>query len=78
MKAITGLVRFRAVAMLAVTPALLPAQSARSSPRISQTKDAVYVTIDVPGSTLTCATGISPNGNIVGVYTTVADPNPDC
>lgn len=69
---------FAAMAALLWVPTLLDAQSAGTPSKIAETRDFVYVTIDVPGSTLTCATGISPNGRIVGVYTTTPDPIPDC
>lgn len=66
------------MAALLSVPAALVAQPARIAPKIRETKDSVFVTIDVPGSTLTCALGISPNGAIVGVYTTDPNPFPDC
>ncbi len=68
---------FRAAAMLLGVPALLAAQSAATnSHKIHPSKDAVYITIDVPDATATYALGISDTGKIVGMYRSepVTDP----
>jgi hypothetical protein len=68
--------RLWSAAVLLAIPALLSAQqAARLLPKIHQTKDAVYITIDVPGATATYPLGISPDGKIVGIYR--SEPNTD-